>query len=375
MSCIAGIAGQPREATWSVLDQSEPLLQMIILLGATGYVGQAFARELTRRGFSTVPLSRQALDYSRFELLLDYLRRVKPEFLINAAGQSWPADGGNLENYRWGTFKANVQLPQTIARACAATQTSWAHVSCGTVFTGAKVAAEGRVRVERDLRRIDVRRLFYRDPECFAGFTELDDPNVSFHGNEAEFCSGTKSLAEEVLRGSETTYVWRLQKAFSELDHPSNYLSRLLRHSSPTQGLVSLTHLGDAVRACLNLWQWSLPKGIYNISNPQLMDVKHICQLAQEHLTPVSSPDRYPPPPVHRPDYAREMGSNSFLDISKLRRSGIKMRPLKDALLDCFENWTCPGGDPVSTGLRQTRASTLRRMLTSTRNSLVQPSL
>ena len=40
---------------------------MILLLGATGYVGQAFASELRRRGHSFIPLTRKAIDYTRFE--------------------------------------------------------------------------------------------------------------------------------------------------------------------------------------------------------------------------------------------------------------------------------------------------------------------
>ena len=59
---------------------------MILLLGATGYLGQGFARELRRRGSRFVPLSRSALDYTRFELLFDYVRKMKPDFVINAAG-------------------------------------------------------------------------------------------------------------------------------------------------------------------------------------------------------------------------------------------------------------------------------------------------
>src|SRR6266540_90972 len=46
---------------------------MILLLGATGYIGQAFARELMRRQWVFRPLSRREVDYSRFETLLEFL--------------------------------------------------------------------------------------------------------------------------------------------------------------------------------------------------------------------------------------------------------------------------------------------------------------
>ena len=59
---------------------------MILLLGATGYIGQAFSSELRQRRISFIPLTRKAVDYSNFDVLFGYIRRMKPEFVINAAG-------------------------------------------------------------------------------------------------------------------------------------------------------------------------------------------------------------------------------------------------------------------------------------------------
>ena len=59
---------------------------MILLLGATGYMGDAFARELQRRNQPFTALSRKETDYSNFEVLLKFLQRTKPEFVVSAAG-------------------------------------------------------------------------------------------------------------------------------------------------------------------------------------------------------------------------------------------------------------------------------------------------
>jgi len=88
---------------------------MILLLGATGYIGEASARELTRRKLNFVPLSRQDIDYSRFDVLLNYLKTKKPAFVINAAGytgkRTWmPRDRARRCPGRY------TMLPQTIAR-------------------------------------------------------------------------------------------------------------------------------------------------------------------------------------------------------------------------------------------------------------------
>ena len=59
---------------------------MILLLGATGYIGEAFARALRDRKQEFIALSRKQFDYTRFDVLLEFLRKNRPTFLVNAAG-------------------------------------------------------------------------------------------------------------------------------------------------------------------------------------------------------------------------------------------------------------------------------------------------
>src|SRR5712664_2967144 len=150
---------------------------MILLLGATGYIGEAFARELERRKESFAVLSRKTVDYSRFEELLKYLCSEKPEFVINAAGYTGKPNVDACETARADTLQGNTLLPQTIAQACAAADVPWGHVSSGCIFAGAKVNEGGRMRVEKDLTRPELKKLAAKQPEAFLGFTEDDVPN------------------------------------------------------------------------------------------------------------------------------------------------------------------------------------------------------
>src|SRR3954466_19020 len=124
---------------------------MILLLGATGYIGQAFANELRRRGCLFVPLTRKALDYTNFDILFDYIRKIKPEFLINAAGYTGRPNVDGCEVARGDTVQGNTLFPQMVARVCFMTNTPWGHVSSGCIFSGAKVAQNGHLRIENDL--------------------------------------------------------------------------------------------------------------------------------------------------------------------------------------------------------------------------------
>jgi hypothetical protein len=90
---------------------------MIFLLGASGYIGEAFANELQRRKTDFIPLSRKQVDYTRFDVLLDFLQTRKPEFVINAAGYTGKPNVDACELDKAGTLAGNTLLPQTIAGA------------------------------------------------------------------------------------------------------------------------------------------------------------------------------------------------------------------------------------------------------------------
>src|SRR4051812_2444087 len=128
---------------------------MILLLGATGYIGQAFVTELNRRKEPFVALSRAQVDYSRFEVLLKYLQTHRPAFLVNAAGYTGKPNVDACESARADTLQGNTLLPLTIAQACAAAGTPWGHVSSGCIYAGAKVRVNGVVTEEKDLTRSD----------------------------------------------------------------------------------------------------------------------------------------------------------------------------------------------------------------------------
>ena len=79
---------------------------MILLLGATGYIGEAFARELTRRKNDFIPLSRKQVDYTRFDLLLEFLKAKKPAFVVNAAGYTGKPNVDACELHKADTLQA-----------------------------------------------------------------------------------------------------------------------------------------------------------------------------------------------------------------------------------------------------------------------------
>src|ERR1700684_3317389 len=126
---------------------------MILLLGASGYIGTAFVTELQRSKQEFVPLARRQVDYTRFDLLLEFLKTKKPAFVINAAGYTGKPNVDACELHKADTLQGNTLFPQTVAHACAAAKIPWGHVSSGCIYSGAKIVENGKARAEKDLTK------------------------------------------------------------------------------------------------------------------------------------------------------------------------------------------------------------------------------
>ena len=311
----------------------------IILLGATGYMGQAFAAELQRRGQAFVPLSRTQLDYTRFDLLLKFLRETKPDFLINAAGYTGKPNVDACEVAKADTLAGNTLFPQTIAHACDVAQVPWGHVSSGCIYSGAKVLRNGIVKTEKDLTRPDLRALVDQSPEAILGFTELDTPNFSFRNPPCSFYSGTKALGEEAIQGLGQSYLWRLRIPFDEFDSPRNYLSKVQRYSKVYDNANSISHRLDFVCACLDTWKLRAPFGIYNVTNPGFVTTRHVVGLVEKYLKPAKKFEFWANDEEFYKVAAKTPRSNCVMDISKLLGAGVKVRPVEEALEDSLRNW------------------------------------
>lgn len=312
---------------------------MILLLGATGYIGQAFAGELRRRGCLFIPLTRKALDYTNFDILFEYVRKVKPELVINAAGYTGRPNVDGCESARGDTIRGNTLFPQMVARVCFLTNIPWGHISSGCIYSGAKIVENGSPRVERNLGKARVRQMFAEHPERFHGFTESDEPNFSFRAPPCSFYSGTKALAEEMVKSVGEGYLWRLRIPFDEFDHPRNLLTKLQHYPRVYDNVNSLSHRGDFVRACLDLWERRAPFGIYNVTNPGAISTRQVVALIEKILKPNRTFQYWKNDRHFYSSAAKALRSNCILDVSKLLATGVRLRPVADALRLSLEKW------------------------------------
>ena len=312
---------------------------MIHLLGASGYIGKAFASELERRKIDFLPLSRNQIDYSRFDLLLEYLRENKPAFLVNAAGYTGKPNVDACELDKAGTLAGNTLLPQTIAHACAAAGVPWGHVSSGCIYSGAKISENGIVRVEKDMTQFALHALVNKKSRAVFGFTETDTPNFSFRDLPCSFYSGSKALGEEAIASIGQSYIWRLRIPFDEFDSARNYLSKVQRYAKVYDNVNSISHRADFVRACLDTWELRAPFGIYNVTNPGYVTTRHVVEQIEKNLKPARKFEYWSDDAEFYQVAAKTPRSNCVLDVSKLLSVGVKIRGVEEALQESLKNW------------------------------------
>jgi len=312
---------------------------MVVLLGGAGYVGSEFARHLAGRGLKFVAPTRAEVNYTDFTVLREFLAKTRPEFLINSAGYTGKPNVDACEVNKADTLQGNTLFPAAVAHACASLNIPFGHVSSGCIYSGAKVASEGQARVERDLTRPELQKLLRKNPGSFHGFIESDEPNFTFRQPPCSFYSGTKALAEEALRGVGQHYIWRLRIPFDRFDSPRNYLSKLRNYAKVYDNVNSLSHRADFVAACVDLWQKRAAFGVYNVTNPGFVTSRQVVEMMQR-IPALARPFEFwnDDAEFYRVA-AKTPRSNCIMDVTKLLKAGVAMRPVEEALADSLTHW------------------------------------
>ena len=286
---------------------------MIILLGGSGYLGKAYIKYFEERGIGYKNLSRREFDYYNPDKLASFLKDVKADFLINAAGYTGRPNVDACENNRAQCLLANAVLPGLVRLACEQAGKPWGHVSSGCVFSGSSGHEHG--------------------------FREEDPPNFDFRHNNCSFYSGSKALGEECLEGGQSVYIWRLRMPFNHEDSSRNYLSKVQRYERLVDVRNSMSHLNEFVEASYKCWENRVPFGTYNVTNTGSVTTREVIDMIKRILKVdkefkfFESEDEFLKIAVKVPR------SNLEMDNSKLLSAGIHVSEIHDAMEQSLRNW------------------------------------
>ena len=271
--------GRPRYDTLpiGISSRARPLL----ITGATGTLGQAFARICAHRGLAFVLTSREQLDVGDAASIAAALDRVRPWALINAAGFI----RGNE------TFAINVIGPELLARACKLHGLPLVTFSSDLVFDGAL----GRAYVEPDAPA----------PLCAYGRSKAE-------AEERLMAIGADAL---IVRTSAFFGPWdRGNFLFSTIER----LKRGEEVVACDRTIVSPTYVPDLVHAALDLLL-DEETGIWHLTNQGAVSWH---ELAREAAA-MAKVDR------HR---IRGANGGPRIDTSLSSSRGLLLRPLTQAL-------------------------------------------
>ena len=101
----------------------------------------------------------------------------------------------------------------------------------------------------------------------------------------------------------------------------------------------SISHRGDFVGACLDLWERRAPFGIYNVTNPGFVTTRQVVGLIEKHLKPARRFEFWASDEEFYQVAAMTPRSNCVLDVSKLLATGVPIRPVSEALEHALQNW------------------------------------
>jgi dTDP-4-dehydrorhamnose reductase len=230
---------------------------MILLLGGSGYVGQAFARHLRSRGLAFAAPSHAELDGLSKDAIDAAAETLKPDFVINAIGYTGRPNIDGTEREKLHCLITNTTVPGILGEVLGARGIPFGHVSSGCIYNG--VRSDG------------------------LPFREDDPPNFAFSHPRASWYSRTKAMAETMLRDCPTAIIWRLRIPFDEFDHERNYLTKIMRYERLLEVSNTISQLQEFTQVCLETLTRRLPAGIYNVVNPGAIKTSEVADAIRRH--------------------------------------------------------------------------------------------
>lgn len=284
----------------------------IVIFGGTGYIGSEFINQLKARDnkdWLRLPSRKNDGQHYSYEELVLLLNRFKPTVIINCAAYVGGLSVANCEINKDETFISNVRFPIMLAEYCKEKDIILAHLSTGCLFNG----------------------------YIKGGYTELDVPNMSFH-TKSSFYTGTKVMAEELLEFLDNKYIWRIRLPFDNINHPRNYLTKIMAFEKLIIASNSLSNRQELVNACLECIFKELPYGTYHVTNPGGISTVEIVGRINNILK-INKRFKYFDNDETLEKISKIPRSNTILNVDKLAQFGIKLKPIEESIEDALRNW------------------------------------
>lgn len=266
----------------------------VLLLGATGYLGEQFLKLYP-------DAKTPRFDIGDQEAVRRVLDELKPEIVINCAGKTGRPNVDWCEDHKEETLNANVTGALILLEECLRRGIYLVHMSSGCIYTG----DNGGV-----------------------GYSEEDAPN--FFGS---FYSRTKAWSDQVMKDFPALTL-RLRMPFDGSLSERNLLMKLRKYKRVLDVKNSFTYLPDFLRVADALIR-KRATGLYNVTNPGAASPFDAMMMYREIVDPAHVFERLGLGDLT--DVVKAGRSNCILSTEKLTKEGLTMKPVEDALREAME--------------------------------------
>jgi dTDP-4-dehydrorhamnose reductase len=282
---------------------------MILLIGSTGYIGTEFRKQFDILNINYLTLSYKDITKNK---LIKFVKENNIKYIINSAAFVGKPNIEACETQKDQTISGNILLPYLLKEVCEECDIILGHISTGCLYNG--------------------------ESSNGMGWSENDKPNFSFNFNNCSFYTGTKVIAEDIVKLYPKSYIWRIRLPFENIHNERNYISKIINYDTLITNKNSISHKEEFVRACIDSIKLKIPFGIYNITNSGSISAVDIV----EKLTKTIMPDkksRFLSMKEFYETISSMPRSNCIIDNTKILSMGIKLSDVNESIDNCLRNW------------------------------------
>lgn len=236
--------------------KSYPIIPSFLVFGGkTGWIGQKVVDELKKSGYNVFCANSRLEDR---KALTEEILKVKPDFIINAAGITGRPTVNWCENHKAETIRGNVLGAINLVDIAYTCNIHITNLTTGCIY------------------QYDDLHTMYSG----RGFTEEEEPNFN-----ASFYSKTKILAEKIILQYPNVLNLRIKMPISSDLSPRGFVGKLISYNKlvniPTSGTILEDLLPLIGKMCLKKLT-----GNYNFVNPGVISHNEVIELYKRYINP-----------------------------------------------------------------------------------------
>jgi dTDP-4-dehydrorhamnose reductase len=237
---------------------------------------------------------------------LSLLDKYRPDAVLNAAGIVGQPNVDWCETHQLETISGNTILPLLIAEACQKRHIYLLHMGTGCIYYG------------------------YSKNE--KGWSEED------FANPTAVYTKCKYAADLALSTLPNVGVARIRMPIDYRPSPRSYIDKIV--SFPK--LINMQNSATIVEDMIQVFRQLLVKkaeGIFHVTNPGFTSQREIIHLHKKYVDPQHQNKWIKEKDLVGLGLTKKKRSNNILQSTRLKSYGIKMRPIKSALLDTIKKY------------------------------------